>query len=122
MNTDIHTQLLQRIAVSLEELVTLARISNFALVKQVLETALNTEQKRLVYDLLDGTKTVAEVQKLSGVNSRFISEWGQEWEKLGLAQSNEVAGKKGRRQRSFDISMFGMSIPKPQVDDTTDRA
>lgn len=122
MNTDIHIELLQRIASSLEELVTWTRISNFPIVKQILETALDTEQKRLVYHLLDGTKTIAEIQKLSGVNGRFISEWGREWERLGIVQDSEISGRKGRRQRLFDISMCGMDIPEALLLEPTDKA
>ena len=121
MKADTQIELLQQIATSLNELVKWGRVSSFPIVKQALEITLDTEQKRLVYHLLDGTKSVAEIQKLSGVNARFISEWGQEWEKIGIVQDSEISERKGRRQRSFDISTFGMEIPKPLVGDISDK-
>jgi len=66
--------LLQEIAGSLRELVTWTRIIGYPTVKQMLETVLDSNEKRLVYHLTDGRRSVAEVQKLTGVNARFISE------------------------------------------------
>jgi hypothetical protein len=104
---DEKTELLKQIASSLEVLVKRTQITSYPLVKQTLETVLDTEQKRQVYDLLDGEKTVAEIQKLSGANPRHISEWGQEWERIGIV---EESGRKGRRQKSFDLTAFGIVV------------
>lgn len=110
-NNDPQLQLLEQIASSLEELVKLTRVMSYPAVQQILETALDTDQKKLVYHLLDGTKTMATIQQLTGVNTRFISAWGQEWEKLGIVELT-ASGIRGRRQKSFDLSMFGIPIPE----------
>ena len=114
--------LLQQIALSIQELVQLTRVMSYSTVKQILETALDTDQKKLVYHLLDGTKAVASIQKVTGVNARYISEWGQEWEKLGIVEPISASGIKGRRQKSFDISIFGMSIPEVVTDSVKDNS
>ncbi len=116
--TDSQLQLLQRIAFSLDELVKWTRVMSYPSVKQVLETVLDTDEKRLVYHLLDGTKTVTAIQQLTGVNVRYISEWGQEWERIGIAESS--IERKGRRQKLFDITMFGIPIPDGLVANVTD--
>jgi Cdc6-like AAA superfamily ATPase len=117
---DPQLPLLEQMAFSLQELVKLTRVMSYPTIKQILDTALDTEEKRLVYHFLDGTKSVASVQKLTGVNGRHISEWGQEWEKLGIVESSATSRVKGRRQKSFDLSMFGISVPEVAEDDTND--
>ena len=106
--TDAQLQLLQEISLSIQELVRLTRIMSYPTVKQLLETALDTDQKRSVYQHLDGIKTVSSIQKQTGVNSRYISEWGQEWEKIGIVESSTISERKGRRQKLFDLSNFGL--------------
>jgi len=115
--TDPQLQILQQIASSLEELVKLTRVMSYPSIKETLEIALDTDQKRLVYHHLDGDNTVSAIQKLTGVNARHISEWGQEWEKLGIAESG---ARKGRRQKLFDISMFGIIVPEVATDGVSD--
>jgi hypothetical protein len=119
--TEKNPQLLEQMAFSLQELVKLARVISYPMVKQILETTLNTDEKRQVYHLLDGVRTVASIRKLTGVNARFISEWGQDWEKLGIVKSNTTSRAKGRRQKSFDLSMFGISISEVAADKASDK-
>jgi hypothetical protein len=104
--------LLQEIAESLRELVIWTRITGYSTVKQTLETVLDSDEKRLVYHLTDGRRSVAEIQKMTGVNARFISEWGQEWERMGIAIPSRVSSVKGRRQRAFDPADFELEPPK----------
>ena len=106
---DNQLQVLRQIASSVEELVKLTRVVSYPSIRQILETALDTDQKRLAYHLLDGNRTMVEIQQLSDINISYISQWGQEWEKIGIV---EPSTRKGRRRKSFDISMFGISVPE----------
>jgi len=115
--TDALLQLLAEVADSLQELVRLTRVMSYSTVKQLLETTLDTEEKRLVYHLLDGTRSMASIQELTGVNVRYISEWGQEWEKLGIAEPCTVSRVRGRRQKSFALAMFGILVPEVGTDE-----
>ncbi len=121
-NKDRQLRLLEEIAVSLQQLVRLTRIMSYSMTKLVLETALDTEEKRSVYHSLHGTSSVASIQELTGVNARYISEWGQEWEKLGIVEPSTASKVKGRRQRSFDLSMFGISVPEVVADEAHDHS
>lgn len=103
--------LLQEIAESLRELVAWTRVIGHPTVKQTLERVLDSDEKRLVYHLTDGRRSVAEIQKLAGVNARFISEWGREWEKFGIVEQSRISKIKGRRQKLFDLAVFGISVP-----------
>jgi len=103
--------LLQEIVDSLRELVTWTRVLGYPTVKQTLETVLDSDEKRLVYHLTDGQRGVKEIQRLTGVNVRYISEWGQEWERIGIVGPSRVSSIRGRRQRAFDLADFGFEIP-----------
>ena len=107
----VQLALLQEIAESLHELVAWTRVIGYPTVKQMLETVLDSNEKRLVYHLTDGRRSVAEVQNLTGVNARFISEWGREWEKFGIVEQSRISKIKGRRQKLFDLAVFGIPVP-----------
>jgi len=100
--------LLQSIASSLEELAIWTRVIVYPNVKKTLETALDTDQKRSVYAAMDGRRGAGEIQRLTGVNVRYVSEWGQAWERLGIAVPSRISPIKGRRQRAFQLDDFGI--------------
>jgi len=104
--------LLQEIAGSLRELVTWTRVIGYPTIKQTLETILDSDEKRLVYHLTDGQRSIKEIQRLTGVNVRYISEWGQEWDRMGIAGPSRVSSIRKRRQRAFDLADFGFEIPE----------
>lgn len=102
--------LLQEISESLTALATWVRVMGHLQVKQTLETVLDSYEKRLVYDAMNGTRSVAEIHELTGVNRRYISEWGQEWEGIGIVMPSRVSKVKGRRQGAFELAAFGIQI------------
>lgn len=103
-------KLLENISFSLQEITKIFRVVSQPLIKDILEKALNTYEKRLVYNCLDGEKTIAAIKELTGVNIRFISEWGQEWEKLGIVETDLNVSVHGRRRNLFELSIYGISI------------
>ena len=104
---DKQMELLEQIASSLKDLVKWTKVTSYPMVRNTLETVLDTEQKRQVYELLDGERTVTEIKKMCGANPRLISEWGQEWEGIGIV---EESGRKGRRKSSFDLAVYGIAV------------
>lgn len=113
--TEKELAVLRQIAASLQELVDWARIAGRTAVTQVLETTLDSDSKRLVYHLMDGHRGVAEIESLSGVNRRYVSEWGQEWEDIGIVRQSTEMTVKGRRQKIFDLARMGISIPRART-------
>ncbi len=112
-DVDVHAQLLSQIAASVSELLALARLMSYPVAKQALESALDTEDKRRVYQLLDGTRSMDSIHRLTGLSKGHMSEWGQEWERLGIVQASSTSRVKGRRQRVFDLSTYGIPAPSP---------
>ena len=109
-DSDDSAQILQSISASLDELLRLIRVMAYPTVKQMLGLALDTAGKRAVYNSLDGKRSTKDIQKMTGVNARYVSEWGQEWEKLGIVRSSADSSIKGRREKSFDLALFGISV------------
>lgn len=105
------TEIFDEISESLREIKLWARLIGFPAAKATLETVLNTDEKKVVYHLCDGNRNAKEIAALSGVNVRFVSEWGQAWEAIGILMQSKSKSVKGRRQKVFELSNFGMSIP-----------
>src|SRR5207245_10273684 len=80
-------------------------------VQSVLENAMNTPEKRLAYQLSDGTRGTVEIAKLSKVGSTFkVSTLWKEWKRKGLGDSSSVQGGE-RFKRTFDLDGFGHGLP-----------
>lgn len=110
---------LEEIAASLREVLLLTRIVAYPSVKQTLETVLDSPEKRLVYDATDGQRSTRAIEKATGVNARKVSQWGQEWEQIGIVAQSRTSDIKGRREKLFDLASFGLVVDdeaaKPEV-------
>ena len=81
-------------------------------VQSVLENAMNTPEKRLAYQLSDGTRGTVEIAKLSKVGSTFkVGTLWKEWKRKGLGDSFSVQGGE-RFKRTFDLEDFGIEVPQ----------
>jgi hypothetical protein len=81
-------------------------------VKEVLTSALDNDQKRLSYQLSDGSRGIAEICKATGIDGlATISRFWKSWEKQNLGVRIPVRGGE-RFKRSFDLEDFGIEIPE----------
>ena len=95
----------------LSEILKWIRFAGMKGVKDVLLPELDTDEKRWVYQLSDGTKAIAEIKKITGVSSGTISKYWKKWLKLGLGETKAV--RRGDRfVRSFDLEDFGVNVPE----------
>lgn len=103
---DSQTRTLETIADSLVEIERMMRVITQPLVSTTLKNTLNSPEKK-VYECMDGNNTVSVIQEKTKVNSRYISEWGQEWEKIGIVESDDKSYYRARRKKIYDLSLFG---------------
>jgi len=83
-------------------------------VKEVLNSVLDTDQKKLVYQLSDGSKGTIEIGKAAGIASTAtISRYWKSWLKLGLGENVSVKGGE-RFRRAFDLEDFGIEVSHPK--------
>jgi hypothetical protein len=94
----------------LREILKWVRFASSNQVKGVLESTLNSDKKRVVYHLSDGNSTSRAIGEQADVDFRTISEWWKEWTLIGLGDGVTVSGGT-RFRRSFDIKMYGMTVP-----------
>jgi hypothetical protein len=105
----------------LREILKWIKFSGMKEVKTTLASVLNTELKRLVYNLSDGTRGTVEIAKLAGIgsNSTVYDMW-QAWLKLDLGESISVRGG-SRFKRSFHLEDFGIELPREKVIDKEEK-
>ena len=79
--------------------------------KNTLNSVLDSDVKRLVYQKSDGTKGTVELAKLAGLgsNARVADMW-ETWLRMGLGESIPVRGGT-RFKRTFDLKDFGIEVP-----------
>lgn len=96
----------------LREILKWIKFSGMKELKNTLLSVLDTEQKRLVYHLSDGTRGTVKITKLAriGSTSTVFDMW-QTWLKLGLGESISVRGG-SRFKRSFDLEDLGIEVPR----------
>lgn len=98
-----------RVEQLLEELVRWTKASAYAQVRETLLRALDSPNKLRVYALTDGKRTTRQIGRESGVNIRYVSEYWQAWEAIGILE--RVPGTRARRRAVFSLEDFGIEVP-----------
>lgn len=91
------------------ELVKWVKVTSYQAAKDALMGALDTDKKKIVYHLSHGEAGTQDIQALTGVNVRFVSEWWRAWEKIGIME--ETSEVRGRRRKLFELEDFGIEVP-----------
>jgi len=91
----------------LREIVKWLRFAGMKEVKTVLTSALDTEQKKLVYHLSDGGKSSLDIAQQSGVSDFTVRNYWKQWSKLGIVEAIKV-GRGDRYVKTFDLEDFGI--------------
>jgi len=102
----------------LREILKWIRFTGMKGVKEQLEAALETDQKKSAYQLSDGNRTRADISEVSGASTGAISGYWKEWAILGLGEKIAVQGGGDRFKRAFDLEDFGIEIPEIKTEGT----
>ena len=105
---------LEEIAAALRELVKWTRFAGLRQVKEVLLTALDNDQRRLIYHVSDGELGSVSIAKLAGTSDRSVRRYWESWAKLGLMEVVRVRGG-DRYKRLFELDDVGIEIPDAPV-------
>jgi hypothetical protein len=98
----------------LKEILKWIKFAGMKGVKDQVEATLETDQKKTVYQLSDGSKTIADINKITGVSAGSISGYWQKWSRLALGQKIAVKGG-DRFKRSFDLEDLGIEMPEAKL-------
>jgi hypothetical protein len=94
----------------LEEVATWLRVSGYDKVKNLLNSALDSPEKKTVYHQSDG-KGSKEVGELADIDFSTVTRYWKAWQKIGLMKSISVKG--GQRYiRNFDLKDFGIEVSR----------
>lgn len=98
----------------LREIAKWLRFTGMKEVKSVLASALDNDQKKLVYHLSDGNNGSVEIAQQSGVSDFTVRNYWKQWSKLGIVEAIKV--RRGDRYRkTFDLEDFGVDIPQART-------
>src|SRR5437870_528410 len=95
----------------LREILKWIRFSGMKEVKSTLLSALDTSQKRLIYQLSDGEKGSVEISRAAGVSDWTVRNYWKTWAQMGLVEPLR-AGRGDRFKRAFDLDDFGLLVTK----------
>jgi len=95
----------------LKEILKWIKFSGIKEVRTVMTSTLDTEQKRLVYDLSDGNRGSVEIGKISNVSDSTVRRYWEMWARLGLMEAIKVKGGI-RFIKSFELTDFGLTVPQ----------
>jgi Fic family protein len=96
----------------LKEILKWIKFTGFEKVRQLLETGLDTDSKKLVYEYSNGMSS-PEIEQITGVDETTVRDYWKEWAHLGLVELH--SDYKKRYYRIFSLSEFGVEIPKVKV-------
>ena len=102
---------LSEIAATLRELLKWTRFVGLKEVKSALESALNSDVKKIIYHLSDGNKGRAEIAAIVRLSGPTVSNYWKSWSKLGIVEALKMRGGE-RYKKAFDLEDFGIEIPE----------
>ena len=102
----------QEIKAILREMLKWTKFEGMQKVKQVLENTLNTDSKKLVYQLSDGISS-PKIEKVAGVDETTIRDYWKNWAVLGIVEIHPDYKK--RYRRVFSLKEIGIEVPEAKI-------
>ena len=95
---------------NLDEILMWLRFMNIPKVYNILETNLDTDEKKIAYNMSDGENTTRDIAKVITPTHTTIARWWKDWYRLGIAEA--IGVQRGKRaKRLFDLEDFGIDVP-----------
>ena len=100
---------LNRIIELLEEILKWTKFEGNQRVKEILLDELDTDTKKIVYELSDG-RSSPEIAKVVDVTDKTIREWWKKWTNIGIMETHPKY--KVRSRKVFSLEDFGIKVPE----------
>lgn len=102
-----------------QEMANWLRLLGMKQLMAVLESDVNDDKKKMVYQNSDGQKTTRDIGTLIGVSFKTVSEWWKKWVLLGLGEYMTASG--GHRfKRAFNLESLGL-LPAQKSKEKSDK-
>jgi len=95
--------------VLLREILKWIRFSGMKEVRHVLNTVLDSLQKRRIYQLSDGDNSSRDIAKSADVSDATVRNYWRVWAKAGIVEPVK-AGTGDRYKRTFDLEELGIDV------------
>lgn len=96
----------------LNEILKWTKFQGMQKAKQILETTLDTDIKRLIYSSSDGESS-PNIARIVGVDPIKVRRYWKQWFVVGIVEVHPRYKK--RYQRTFKLEEFGISVPEVQT-------
>lgn len=109
---------------TMKEVLKWVKFSGMKEVKNVLETNLFNDAKKLVYHYTDGNRSVRDFKELAGVSKDVVAKFWKEWSVLGIVETILVKGGGLRAKKIFELKDFGIDVqtlPKSLVSEQSQK-
>jgi len=93
----------------LKEMLKWTKFQGMQEVKQVLETALDTDTKKLIYELSNGDSS-PKIAKTARVDPTTVRDYWKDWTILGIAEIHPDYRKRCRKV--FSLKEVGIEVPE----------
>lgn len=90
----------------LREILVWTKVGFFGTAKKTLEEVLNSEKKRVAYQMADGTRSLESIRLEVKMSPNDLTELFKVCCNVGLMKTLDG----GKRQRLFDLSQFGLEV------------
>lgn len=94
----------------LEEVARWSRFQNIGRLKEVLAAELDTDEKKLVFEYIDGMKGIKDISHECGAPQDTIYGWWKKWSRLGILEPSD--SREGRLVKICSLEDVGIKIPK----------
>ena len=99
----------QEIKDILKEILKWTKFEGMQKVKQVLETTLDNDAKKLIYEMSDGRSSPA-IARIAGVSPLTVRDYWKEWAILGIVEIHPDYKK--RYHKVFSLKEVGIKVPE----------
>jgi len=110
--TDNNKEMLSKVLDRLDEVIVWLRLQGLPRIRGLLVTEMNTDAKRIAYQMTDGEHSRREVANLAGVSDDSVQNWWERWYQMGLLTGSERY--KGRPRRVISLEELGIRSPRPK--------
>lgn len=86
------------------------RFQNIGKLKEILETELDTDEKKIAFENTDGEKGVRDISTVAQTPSKTVHNWWQKWFRLGIVEPS--GAYQGRLKKICSLDDIGIKIPK----------
>jgi len=92
----------------LKEILKWTKFEGMQKVKQILETELDTDLRKMVYELSDGLSS-PEIAQIAKIDPSTIRDYWKDWAVLGIVEIHPEYKK--RYRRLFSLKEVGIKVP-----------